>query len=185
MKTGHSYESRGQDHHRSPPNGASSLMRSTTPPQKQPGAQRMPKHECRDHEAMNNRIPALIRLLGSPNDHEALGAARALVRALAENAADLEDLAQAWEQAARQRPPPPRARAPFDMTKVETAVTLYVQGKRQVTVNKVSAAVKDMIAELRAPHDTYMVARYITARLRVLGFRPSRSGNTYTRSEQQ
>jgi hypothetical protein len=43
---------------------------------------------------MSNRIPALIRMLGSPNDNEALEAARALVREMANNGLHLDDLAQ-------------------------------------------------------------------------------------------
>jgi hypothetical protein len=134
----------------------------------------------REVKAMAKRIPALIRMLGSPNDNEALGAARALVRELSNNGEHLDDLAQAWERAQAQRPPAQKSK-PLDYTKVETAVTLYAQDKNKVTMNNVILAVKEMVAELHEPYDTLMTARYITARLRALGFKPSRSGSSYSR----
>jgi hypothetical protein len=129
---------------------------------------------------MSNRIPALIRMLGSPNDNEALEAARALVRELTNNGAHLDDLAQAWTKAQAQRPAPQKSKA-LDYEKVTTAVTLYAQDKNKVNMNKTLRAVKEMVAELREPHDTRMVAQYVTARLRALGYKRSRSGITYSR----
>jgi hypothetical protein len=129
----------------------------------------------------SSRVPALIRMLGSPNDNEALGAVRALIRELANNGEHLDDLVRAWESAQGQRPVIPKSK-PFDYTKVETAVTLYAQEKNTVTMNEVVKAVKEMVAECREPHvDTMMVDRYIAARLRTLGFKPSKSGYSYSR----
>src|SRR5436190_16099875 len=119
---------------------------------------------------MANRISALIRMIGSPNDNEALEAARALVRELANNGAHLDDLAKAWEREPR---PPAQTSKPFDYTKVTTAVTLYAQDKNHVTINTTIAAVIDMIAELRQPYNTEMIDRYLKAQLRALGFKPS------------
>src|SRR5262245_47515499 len=111
-----------------------------------------------------SRIPSLIRMLGSSNDNEALGAARALVRELTDNGAHLDDLAKAWEKAEAQRPPPQETK-PFDYSKVETAVTLYAQDKAQVSMNKIIKAVGEMVTD--TPSDD-LVVRYITARLRTL-----------------
>jgi hypothetical protein len=119
-------------------------------------------------------IPKLIRMLGSSSDNEVLTAARAL-------APHLEDLAQAWEKAQTERPTPKPVK-PFDYSKVETAVTLYAQDKTQLTMNKLIRAIQEMVAELREPYDKDTVNRYIAARLRTLGFKPSSSGLSYSRN---
>jgi hypothetical protein len=130
---------------------------------------------------MTTRIPALIRLLGSPNDNEALGAARALVRELANTGAGLDDLARAWAETRSQRPPPPPRAKPFDYSRVEAAVTLYTQDKATVTMNKVIKAVHELVRDPCDDLDTFN--RYILARLRALGFERSRSGASYSRRE--
>jgi hypothetical protein len=127
----------------------------------------------------DTRIPSLIRMLGSPNDNEVVQAARALSREL-----DLEDLARVWDRAQADRPEV-RPERPIDYSKVETAVTLYSQGKTQVSMNKLLRAVRETVAEMRvaAPSDWDEANKYITARLRALGFKPSVSGNTYSRGD--
>jgi len=126
----------------------------------------------------NHRISALIRMLASSNDNEALTAVRALIKELASNGEHLEALARVWESAQAQRPTQPKK--PFDYTKIETAVTLYAEGKDTVFMNKTIRAVREMVAG-SSETDTRMVSRYITARLRALGFKPSQSGLTYSR----
>ena len=103
------------------------------------------------------------------------------MRELTDNGAHLDDLAKAWENAEAQRPPTPTTK-PFDYSKVETAVTLYAHDKAQVNTNKVIKAVHEMVRDC-SDGDQYMVIRYITARLRTLGFQPSRSGHTFSRRE--
>lgn|SRR5215831_10279184 len=125
-----------------------------------------------------SRIPALIRMLSSPNDNEVLQAARALVRELANHNAHLDDLAKTWEEAEARQLPPHKTKA-FDFSKVETAVTLYAQDKTRVTMNKTIRAVKEMIADV--PHDHDLINRYIIARLFALGFTPSSSGASFSR----
>jgi hypothetical protein len=131
---------------------------------------------------MSNRIPALIRMLGSPNDNEALEAARALVREMANNGLHLDDLAQAWEKAQARRPTPQKSKS-LDYEKITTATTLYAQDKNKVDINKAIRAVREMVAELREPYDDpeHLISRYIIARLRALGFKSSSSGLTYSR----
>jgi hypothetical protein len=132
----------------------------------------------------NSRVPALIRSMGSPNDHEALEAAKALLRALPSEGWHFDDLARAWEAWTKaQAKPTPQKSKPFDYTKVETAVTLYAQDKTTVTMSKVIRAVTEMVAECREPQvdGGMMVCRYIAGRLRTLGFKPSKSGLSYSR----
>jgi hypothetical protein len=130
---------------------------------------------------VTNRIPALIRLLGSPNDNEALGAARALVRELASAGAHLDDLARSWEETQASRPPPPPRSAPFDYSKVEAAVTLYAQDKAVVTTNKVMKAVHEMVRDCPRDDGNLTTTRYVFAQLRSLGFEPSRSLKSFSR----
>jgi hypothetical protein len=129
-----------------------------------------------------SNIPALIRMLGSPNDNEALAAARALVRELANNGEHLDDLAQAWTKAQAQRAAPQKSK-PLDYEKITTATTLYAQDKNKVDINKAIRAVREMVAELREPYNDpqHLIPRHIITRLRALGFKPSRSGITYSR----
>src|SRR5262249_35112150 len=76
--------------------------------------------------------------------------------------------------------PQARTTKPFDYTKVTTAVTLYAQDKKMVTVNKTIKAVYDLLPELREP-DQELFYRYVFAGLRALGFKPSKSGDSYSR----
>jgi hypothetical protein len=128
----------------------------------------------------NDRIGLLIRMLGSPNDNEVLAAARALVIEM-EGIGGLNSLAKAWERRVPLQPPKPIPK-PFDFTKVDTAIELFVAGKTEVKFGEVRRAVLQMVAETHAleeARDTNQlnaITPYIRARLWNLGFR-SRSGN--------
>ena len=72
----------------------------------------------------------MIRMLGADNDHQVLQAARALVRELQDEGADLQTLADVWKveeiKRAASRPAPPR---PIDWPRVEEIVTRYAEGR--------------------------------------------------------
>jgi hypothetical protein len=115
-------------------------------------------------------------MLGSPNDNEVLAAARALVKEM-EGIGGLKALAKLWERQVPLQRPKPKTK-PFDFTKIETAVELFVAGKTQVRIGEVRKAVLQMVAEVRAPEEArdtnqLNVVRYIRARLRHLGFKVS------------
>jgi hypothetical protein len=136
----------------------------------------------RDHElsVLSNDIGSLIRMLGSPNDHEALAAARALVKEM-EGIGGLNALAKLWERQVPLQPPKLVSKL-FDVTKVDTAIELFVAGKTQVRFGEVRNAVLQMLAGLHAlqeARDTNQlnaITSYIRTRLWNLGFK-SRSGN--------
>ena len=116
-------------------------------------------------------IPKLIRSMGSPEANEAEAAAKALLRALPSEGWEV------WTKAQAQQPTPQKSK-PFDYTKVETATTLYTEGKTSVNMNKVLKAVREMVADV--PRDD-LVVRYIIARLHALGFKSSATGITFSR----
>jgi hypothetical protein len=124
-------------------------------------------------------VGKLIRMLGSPNDREALTAARKLAKAT-----DLHALAEAWERAREQenkhRPAKPK---PVDWPKVDEAVQRYADGKTTVMYRNLwKAVVKEVPAldenrTLRECHD------YISRCMGQLGFTMSSSGLAFSRSE--
>jgi hypothetical protein len=129
----------------------------------------------RDHELafLSNDIGSLIRMLGSPNDNEVLAAARALVKEM-EGIGGLNALAKVWERKVPLQPPKPKPE-PFDFTKVDIAIELFVAGKTDTladvlkaldTVNKnihtLSQQVADLNAVVRQVHNyTYQCANII------------------------
>jgi hypothetical protein len=134
---------------------------------------------------MTSRISRLIHALASSVDNEVLMAARALVRELSQNGASVHDLAQAWEEHQARRPAPQQQTKPFDYSKVTTAVTLYCQGKTNVSINKLYRAVEEMVSDLPPDGMELTVTRYMFAQLRELGFSPSRSAKTWSRPEKE
>jgi hypothetical protein len=128
----------------------------------------------------DTRLMKLIRRLDSPeNEHEAASALRMLaseLQARGRSFQKLADLTAQWDQ--EDATAQPKAK-PFEWSKIESAVTLYTQDKNKITMNKLLRAIKEMVKE--TPPDMMVEYRYITARLRNLGFHPSQSLLTWTR----
>jgi hypothetical protein len=134
---------------------------------------------------MGKRVFKLVLRLDTPNDHEALLAARKLVRELKANGSDLRVLANAleteWEKQQKAKPAPPPN---IDFSAVETAVKNYAADKTTVRYNTMWRA---LVAEVPVLDDSNAVragraSHYVRDCLRRLGFTASSSGLTWHRS---
>jgi hypothetical protein len=133
------------------------------------------------NEAMGKRVFKLVLRLDSPNDNEALLAARKLVRELKAIGSDLRTLAAAleteWEKQQKAKPAPP---PPIDFSEVEAAVKRYAADRTTVNFNRMWRALKAEVPALDV-HRGRNVAHYLMGCLRRLGFAGSSSNLTWHR----
>ena len=123
------------------------------------------------------QIAKLIRMLGSPNEGEMIGAARALAKKDLHTAADV---IEAWEKRVvtfRPKPPPP-----IDWAKIEAAITAYIEGKATVTLSNAWKIARKAHPKLDDTGGSTGATKGIISMIIRLGFTQSRSGYTFTRT---
>jgi uncharacterized small protein (DUF1192 family) len=134
---------------------------------------------------MGKRVFKLVLRLDSPNDNEALLAARKLVRELKANGSDIRTLAAAleteWEKQQKAKPAPPPS---IDFSEVEAAVKSYAADRTTVRFNLMWKALVAEVPALGVSRGTN-TTRYIMGCLRRLGFAGSSSGRTWHRNSDE